>query len=280
MLKGFASRYPLIFSLLLALVLFGLLSLSQVTVPSAPIGDVGELASEQVRQPTEIERALSSIRNVETLYLMSALALAVVLLTWLRWWKEAGFNRPSRWGNLVLLWFPLLVVALTLSGGARVSGPFLLAATVFVVLLTTVGQELVFRGVMWRAMAPTGLLKAVVVTSLLSGVLTLARTASSGPWPEAVYLTLTATCGGFTYAALRWRTASIWPPIFVNFLLVLAIDVATVRLSVYPFLLLANTLGFVVYGIFLLRNQRVRADGALTVREYQSARVIEGDAQA
>lgn len=280
MLKGFASRYPLIFSLLLALVLFGLLSLSQVTVPSAPIGDVGELAPEQVRQPTEIERALSSIRNVETLYLMSALALAVVLLTWLRWWKEAGFNRPSRWGNLVLLWFPLLVVALTLSGGARVSGPFLLAATVVVVLLTTVGQELIFRGVMWRAMAPTGLLKAVVVTSLLSGMLTLARTASSGPWPEAVYLTLTATCGGFTYAALRWRTASIWPPIFVNFLLVLAIDVATVRSSVYPFLLLANTLGFVVYGIFLLRNQRVRADGALTVREYQSARVREGDAQA
>lgn len=280
MLKGFASRYPLIFSLLLALVLFGLLSLSQVTVPSTPIGDVGELAPEQVRQPTEIERALSSIRNVETLYLVSALALAVVLLTWLRWWKEAGFNRPSRWGALVLLWFPLLVAALTLSGGGRVSGPFLLAATVFVVLLTTVGQELIFRGVMWRALAPTGLLKAVVVTSLLSGVLTLARTASSGPWPESVYLTLTATCGGFTYAALRWRMASIWPPIFVNFLLVLAIDVATVRSSVYPFLLLANTLGFVVYGIFLLRNQRVRADGALTAREYQSTWVREGDTKA
>ncbi len=280
MLKGFASRYPLLFSLLLALALFGLLSISQAAVPSAPVGDVRELAPEQVRQPTEFERALSSVRNVETLYLMSALALAGVLLTWLGWWREAGFNRPSRWGNLVLLWFPLLVVALTLSGGARVSGPFLLAATVFVVLLTTVGQELIFRGVMWRALAPAGLLKAMVVTSLLSGALTLARTADSGPWPEAVYLTLTATCGGFTYAALRWRTASIWPPILVNFLLVLAIDVATVKSTVYPFLLLANTLGFVVYGLFLLRNRRVRADGALTAREYQSARVRESAAQA
>ena len=131
---------------------------------------------------------------------------------------------------------------------------------------------MVFRGVMWRALAPAGLLKAMIVTSLLSGALTLARTTASGPWPEAIYLSLTATCGGFTYAALRWRTASIWPPILINFLLVLAIDVATVRSTIYPYLLLANTLGFVVYGLFLIRNRRSRTDGALTAREYGPAR--------
>lgn len=266
LLKAFAERYPVIFCVLIALALFGLLSLSQITVPTAPVGDVGELTQEQVRQPTEFERALASVKNVETLYLVSALSLGAVLLTWLGWWRQAGFNRPLKWKNLILLWFPLLVLVLTLSGGARVSGLFLLAATAFLVLLTTLGQELIFRGVMWRALAPAGLLKAVVITSLLSGALTLARTASSGPWPEAIYLTLTATCGGFTYAALRWRTASIWPPILVNFLLVLAIDVASVRSTIYPYLLLANTLGFVIYGLFLLRNRRVRADGALTCR--------------
>lgn len=271
-LKVFAGRYPVVFCVLLALVLFGLLLLSQAAVPTAPVGDVGTLSPEQVRQPTELERALASVRNVETLYLIAALALAAGMLTWLGWWRQSGFNRPSRWGSLILLWFPLLVVAMTLSGGVRVSGLFLLAATVFLVLLTTLGQELVFRGVMWRALAPTGLLKAMILTSLLSGALTLARTTTSGPWPEAVYLTLTATCGGFTYAALRWRTASIWPPIFINFLLVLAIDTATVRSTVYPYLLLASTLGFVVYGLFLIRNRRVRADGALTAREYEPAR--------
>ena len=271
-MKIFADRYPTIFSLLLALVLFGLLSLSQAAVPTAPVGDIGDLTPEQVRQPTEIERAFSSVRNVETLYLISALVLAAIILTWLGWWRQVGFNQPSRWSSLILLWFPLLVVALTLSGGVRVSGPFLLAATVFVVLLTTLGQELIFRGVMWRALAPAGLIKAVVVTSLLSGALTLARTTSSGPWPEGVYLTLTATCGGFTYAALRWRTASILPPILINFLLVLAIDIATVRSTIYPYLLFTNTLGFVAYGLFLLRNRRVRADGALTAREYEPPR--------
>ena len=259
------DRYPVIFCVLLTLTLFGLLSLSQAAVPTAPVGDVGELSPEQVRQPSDLDRAVASVRNVETLYLLSALALAAVLLTSLRWWKQTGLNRPSRWSNLVLMWFPLLVIALTLSGGARAAGPFIFVATAFIVLLTTLGQELIFRGVMWRALAPSGLIKAVLVTSLLSGALTLARTTASGPWPEAVYLTLTATCGGVTYAALRWRTASIWPPILINFLLVLSIDVASVRSTIYPYLLLANTLGFVVYGLFLLRNRHVREDGAITV---------------
>lgn len=33
----------------------------------------------------------------------------VLVLIWLGWWREAGFNEPSRWRNLHLLWFPLLV---------------------------------------------------------------------------------------------------------------------------------------------------------------------------
>jgi membrane protease YdiL (CAAX protease family) len=237
--------------------------LSQVSLPTAPVGDVGELSEQQLRQPTEFERASSSLKNVETIYLFSVVALAAAILTWLGWWKEAGFNRPLQCRNLLLLLFPFLVLALAYSGGVRESGVILLAAAVLIALLAALGQELIFRGVMWRALAPAGLLKAVLVTSLLSGALTLARTASSGPWPEAVYLTLTATCGGFTYAALRWRTASIWPSISINFLLALAIGIATVRPSLFPYLLLTNTLGFVVYGLFLLRNQRVRADGAL-----------------
>lgn len=83
LLKVFAIRYPVVFCMLVALVLFGLLSLSQAAVPTAPVGDVGALSPEQVRQPTEFERALASVHNVETLYLISALALAAILLTWL-----------------------------------------------------------------------------------------------------------------------------------------------------------------------------------------------------
>jgi hypothetical protein len=255
------------FSLLLALLLLALMFASRIPFPKAIVGDVGELSPEQIQQPSEFEQALSSINTAETLYLALAVALAVALISALGWWREVGFNRPAPFRNLILLWFPLLVIVLTLSGGVRISGPFFLGAVLIAVSLESAGSELLFRGVMWRAMAPTGLFRAVVVTSLLSGGLTLVRTLSSGPWPEAVYLTLTATCGGFTYAAIRWRTASLLPVIFIHFALALSIDMAVVRMSVFPYLLLATTVGFIGYGLFLLRNRRVREDGRISAQE-------------
>ena len=66
-MRTFVGRYPVIFCVLLTLALFGLLSLSQAAVPTAPVGDVGELNPEQIRQPSDFEQAISSVRNVETL---------------------------------------------------------------------------------------------------------------------------------------------------------------------------------------------------------------------
>ena len=257
-MKSFALRRPLIFSLLLTLLLLGLMFVSRVPFPETVVGDIGELSPEQVRQPTELEQAISSITNAEILYLVLAIVLAVALISTFGWWREVGFNRPTPWRNLLLLWFPVLVIVLTLSGGVRASGPFFLGATLISVSLESLGSEMLFRGVMWRALVPAGLLRAVIVTSLLSGALTLVRTLSSGPWPEAIYLTLTATFGGFTYAAIRWRTASLWPVILIHFALALSIDVAMVRAAIFPYLLFATTFGFIGYGLFLLRNRRVR----------------------
>lgn len=266
-MKRFALQRPLIFSLLLALFLLGLMFASRLPFPEAVVGDVGELSPEQIQQPTEFEQAISSIKTAEILYLALALVLAITLISVFGWWREVGFNRPMSRRNLILLWFPLLVIALTLYGGVRVSGPFFLSAILIAVSLESIGSEMLFRGVMWRALAPSGLFRAVIVTSMLSGGLTLVRTLSSGPWPEAIYLTLTATCGGFTYAAIRWRTASLWPVIAIHLVLALSIDMAVVRMSIFPYLLLATTVGFIAYGLFLLRNRRVREDGGMSVQE-------------
>lgn len=270
-MSRFALRRPLVFSLALALLLLAVMFVSRLPFPQTVIGDVGELSPEQIQQPTALEQAISSIRNAETLYLALAVFLAVVLISALGWWREVGFNRPMPRRNLILLWFPLLVIAMTLSGGARIPGPSLLVAVLIAVSLESIGSEMLFRGVMWRALAPAGLFRAVIITSLLSGGLTLVRTLSSGPWTEAVYLTLTAACGGFTYAAIRWRTASLWPVIAIHFALAFSIDVAVVSMAVFPYLLFATTFGFIGYGLFLLRNQRVREDGGMSIQE--SARV-------
>ncbi|HJQ30363.1 MAG TPA: CPBP family intramembrane glutamic endopeptidase, partial [Rubrobacter sp.] len=175
-----------------------------------------------------------------------------------------GFNRPSKWRNLRLLWFPLLVCALTLSSGVFISGPASLASALLTVLVATLGEEVVFRGLVWRAMAPKGPVRAMILTSLLSGLLILGRTVTGGPWPEAVRLTALTLCGGFTYGALRWRTSSIWPVILIHTTFAFAASMATLGSVTYRLMMLSSTLGFVAYGLFLLRNRRVRADGGLT----------------
>lgn len=92
------------------------------------------------------------------------------------------------------------------------------------------------------------------------------------PWPETIYLSLLTFCAGFTYAALRWRTASIWPPILLHLALGLSAEFSTPEAIPYLSLLLvlATTLGFAGYGLILLRNPRARADGALTTQEEPS----------
>ena len=121
---------------------------------------------------------------------------------------------------------------------------------------------MIFRGLMWRALIPTGVLRTVVLTALLAGTLGLVRTLTSGPWPEAVFVTLFTIGGGFAYGALRWRTASLWPPVAVHLALATARDVSAPDERVYQLILILTTVGFVVYGLVLLRNRRVRSDGA------------------
>ena len=101
------------------------------------------------------------------------------------------------------------------------------------------------------------------IRALLAGVLTLGRAATDGPWPEAVRVTTLAVCGGFTYAALRWRNGSLLPVVVVHAAFAFAVDISTLGTVTYRITMLLGTLGFIFYGLFLLRNRQVRADGGL-----------------
>lgn len=261
--KTFVDRHPLAFSSLLTLALFGLAIASMAAIPRATISTVEDLPPGLELPPSDLERALITTVSPENLFHILGILLAVCLLTWLGWWRGAGFNRPSQWRNLRLLSFPLLVGVLPLLGGIRFSGPAFLASMLLGVLITAFSEEVLYRGVVWRALVPTGLIRAAVGTSLLSGVLRFGTSAMAGPWPEALLLTMPAICVGFMYAALRWRTASIWPVILTHFVLTFATSISTPRTIPYlvPLLTVASVLGFAGYGLFLLRNPRVRADG-------------------
>ena len=214
--------------------------------------------------PSDLGRALTALVSPENLFRVLEILLAGLLLTRLRWWRESGFNEPPRWRNSHLLWVPLLVGALPLFGGVSIPGPAFFASVLLAAFLAAFADEALYRGVMWRALVPTGLVRAVLLTALLSGALHFAGlVVLSRPWPEAFLLATLTTCGGFTYAALRWRTASIWPVILLHFASAFVSSVSTPGAVPYlvPLLFFAGTLGLVVYGLFLIRNPRVRADG-------------------
>jgi uncharacterized protein len=262
--RRFANRRPFAFSVLVTLVVFGLDLASRAVFPRAPVGNIEKLPQDAFEPPVGLGLILSDMRSPDTLFWALASVFALGLLVWTGWLREAGFNRMSQWRNLRLLLFPLLVCALTLSGGLFGSGPASLVSAFLTVLVAAFGEEIVFRGLLWRALAPAGPVRAVILTSLLSGLLVLGMTATEGPWPEAVRLTALTFCGGFTYGALRWRTTSIWPVILVHTAFAFAVSIATLGVFTYPLMTLLSTLGFVAYGLYLLRSHRARADGGLT----------------
>jgi membrane protease YdiL (CAAX protease family) len=241
--------------------LLGLAFGSKALRPIAPVSNVRDLPPDALRQPTEVERALTVLMSFENLFWVLAAVLAVVLARYLGRWEETGFNRPSRWRDLGLLLPPLLVGALALSGGFRLGSAPFLAATLFGVLVVAFAEEALYRGVAWRVLSPTGLLRAAVVTALLSGVLRFGGMLLSGPWPEATQASLLAICGGLTYAALRWRTGSIWPVILLHSALGCAYALYSPGALLFLAVLLLGTFGFALYGLFLLRKPQTHVDG-------------------
>ena len=263
-MRRFAGSHPFIFSALVTLALVGLDLASRTALPRTPVGNIAKLPQKAFQPPVGLGLILSDMKSPDILFWALATVLALGLIVWTGWLSETGFNRASQWRNLRLLLFPLLVSALTLSGGVFGSGPASLASAFLAALVATFGEEVVFRGLLWRALVPAGPVRAVILTSALSGLLVLGKNATEGPWPEAVRLTALTFCGGFTWGALRWRTTSIWPVILTHTVFAFAVSIATLGTITYPLMMLLSTLGFVVYGLYLLRNPRVRADGGLT----------------
>lgn len=260
-MKAFLERHPLLLALLLALASLGMAFIS-VSVSREPvISDVQDVAPADLVPPTQGEQALSIVWSTESLFWVLVILISVGLLAWFGWWREAGFGWPPQRRNLRLLAFPALVGVLALSNGVVLRGFWISLAIVLSVLVVTFGEEVLFRGLMFRLLVPVGIVKAVFVTAILAGCLRFGASTLAGPWPEAIQATVLAICGGFTYAALRWRTASLWPVLFLHVFITLALAVSSPGAPLYLALLLLSTIGFITYGLVLLRNPSVRADG-------------------
>ena len=148
-------RHPLLAVVLLELVYDALIIASSLglsaLVPDLPGYSVGSPSQSLVR------------------VLASAVGLLVLIGT-LGWWRLAGFTPPARWRNLRLYWLPVVLLAAPLVPGVRPLPLDALGLLLVAYVATAVFEEGLWRGVMVGLLRPTGVWRAVLVSSFLFGL--------------------------------------------------------------------------------------------------------------
>jgi uncharacterized protein len=189
--------------------------------------------------------------QADYLALFPLVLVPVLLLTWLGWWHEAGFNSPSAWRNLALLWLPaLLVLVLPLVRGLKPVDVGTLATLSLGYLLVGFREESLYRGLMLRMLQPIGPVRAVILAGVLFGAAHLGNFFIRSSPALVMAQIVGATCFGIAMGALRLRTGTIWFLILIH-----ALSDLFLRYTLLPAIPLevARDIVLLIYGIYLLR---------------------------
>jgi membrane protease YdiL (CAAX protease family) len=159
-LKTFATRYPFFFALA-----FFVVSLCLVIVI------------------TLVGRSLGSTAGAGIVDFVVQSLLALGVLVWLGWLRAAGFNGPSQWRSLHLLWLPALLALFYLSSFyvTPVSSAGVVIFAAIYALLTGLNEEAGFRGVILQALLPYGRLRGAALSALFFGLVHLNNLFVFGP---------------------------------------------------------------------------------------------------
>jgi uncharacterized protein len=197
-LKAYADQHPLEFSVVVTLTIALLISIAGILMPQ-PADDypLAVLAYDGMRY-----------------------ALAIGLLSALGWWKRAGFKRKLTWRGIVpflpMTLFPFLLLLIAKPGTNDPLRIFLIIETAFAAGFT---EEALFRGVVLRALQPTGWIRAAILSSIMFGLLHIAGLLVGA---NPLYIGLQvfwAILFGFSLAAPVLVTRLIWPAIFLHFVI-------------------------------------------------------------
>ena len=239
-MKAFVERRPLVFVILLMLVLEAFVIVALILSKLAGIDIVA------LDLPIMLANAI----------------FAVILLSSLRWWGEAGFNSPSNWQNLRLLLIPVaLLIGPALFFQPQLPDSSKLVGLVIVTLLIGFQEEAIFRGVLLKALKPRGIMQAVLISALLFGIIHI-NSLFVGRDPLFVAAQIVASfLGAIGLAALRIRLNSIWPLIllhafndFVQFIATGGLEAESVAVYIPVIKIVISGL-MALYGWYLLRGE-------------------------
>jgi membrane protease YdiL (CAAX protease family) len=158
---------------------------------------------------TEIERYL----------VVKGVTLAWIALVIMRStnWAAVGFRRPVRPASALYATPFLLLGASALAGGlAPTMGPSAFVGYAVVVTIGVLGEEVLFRGVMWEAVSRRGPFFTAITTSVGFGMIHAAGL--GGPVPNSVVAAMVcfAAGGGVVLAAVRIAAGTLWTAFAVH----------------------------------------------------------------
>ena len=180
-------------------------------------------------------------------------ALVLGLVAVLRWWRSAGYTRPSEWRDLHLYWLPVVLLFAPFVAGVRLPSLAIFGTLLLGYLATAVFEETLWRGVILTVLRPLGIWPAVLLSSLLFGLGHLGNSSLRGFSVMILAQAFGAAVQGVGLAAVRLRTNTIWPLIAIHavhdlFLQMGHLPVALVEVPI-------DTI-FLIYGIVLLRRSK------------------------
>jgi membrane protease YdiL (CAAX protease family) len=202
-----------------------------------------------------------------SLYIIAFVLLALicaVLLAKNGWWQEAGFRPPFEGRLLWLFWLPFVPVIGNLLEGISVTDSRQILLFLVTAVLSGFVEETIFRGLILRALLPTGVWRAALISAALFGGMHILNVLSISSPGYALLQVGYAMAIGFGYAALVIRTGTIWPLILAHFLTNFAGFMAAgsagsegpvaVREMVFAAVYIVL---FSAYGVYLLRSRKM-----------------------
>ena len=196
---------------------------------------------------------------------------SIGLVAWLGWWKKIRLTARVNRGAIKYL-LPLFALALfpvvfglSVPEISLIEGTILpgWAAVVTIVLGVALGagiaEELLYRGVLLRALEPRGRLFAAVLTGVLFGLTHFSRVilgASIEEWVLGLILQLPLAVG---LAAIAFRLDSLWPLIGWHIMADITLTMAGTVSMTYVLTFLGLSLIIGMMGLWLLWQDRHRA---------------------
>lgn len=201
-----------------------------------------------------------------SLYIIAFTLLGIacaILVAKNRWWHAVGFRPPYERRLLWLFWLPFVPVVGNLLDGLSVTDPWQIMLFFVMAVLSGFVEETLFRGLMLRALLPTGIWRAALISAALFGGMHILNVLAVSSPAYALLQVGYAAAIGVGYAALVIRTGAIWPLILAHFLTNFAGFMATgaagatgpvaVREIVFSAVYIVL---FSAYGVYLLRANK------------------------